>query len=38
MNTFHALVNDLDQLKSAIRSLSRSKGVYSIDRVSADVA
>jgi guanosine-3',5'-bis(diphosphate) 3'-pyrophosphohydrolase len=38
MNTFHALVKDLDQLKSVIRSLSRIKGVYSVDRVSADVA
>ncbi|HEX4419707.1 MAG TPA: bifunctional (p)ppGpp synthetase/guanosine-3',5'-bis(diphosphate) 3'-pyrophosphohydrolase [Kofleriaceae bacterium] len=38
MNTFHALVKDLDQLKSVIRSLSRIKGVYSVDRVSADAA
>ena len=38
MNTFHASVKDLDQLKSVIRSLSRIKGVYSVDRVSADVA
>ena len=37
MNTFHASVKDLDQLKSVIRSLSRIKGVYSVDRVSADV-
>jgi GTP diphosphokinase / guanosine-3',5'-bis(diphosphate) 3'-diphosphatase len=38
VNTFHASVRDLDQLKSVIRSLSRIKGVYSVDRVSADVA
>ncbi len=38
VNTFHASVKDLDQLKSVIRSLSRIKGVYSVDRVSADVA
>jgi GTP pyrophosphokinase len=37
VNTFHALVKDLDQLKSVIRSLSRIKGVYSVDRVSADL-
>jgi GTP diphosphokinase / guanosine-3',5'-bis(diphosphate) 3'-diphosphatase len=37
VNTFHALVKDLDQLKTVIRSLSRIKGVYSVDRVSADV-
>ena len=37
VNTFHALVKDLDQLKQVIRSLSRIKGVYSVDRVSADV-
>ena len=36
VNTFHASVKDLDQLKSVIRSLSRIKGVYSVDRVSAD--
>ncbi|MBV8761452.1 MAG: bifunctional (p)ppGpp synthetase/guanosine-3',5'-bis(diphosphate) 3'-pyrophosphohydrolase [Deltaproteobacteria bacterium] len=36
VNTFHALVKDLDQLKSVIRSLSRIKGVFSVDRVSAD--
>ena len=33
VNTFHALVRDLDQLKGVIRSLSRIKGVYSVDRV-----
>jgi GTP pyrophosphokinase len=33
VNTFHALVKDLDQLKGVIRSLSRIKGVYSVDRV-----
>ncbi len=38
VNTFHASVKDLDQLKQVIRSLSRIKGVYSVDRVSADVA
>jgi len=37
VNTFHGQVKDLDQLKSVIRSLSRIKGVYSVDRVSADV-
>jgi GTP pyrophosphokinase len=36
INTFHASVRDLDQLKSVIRSLTRIKGVYSVDRVSAD--
>jgi GTP pyrophosphokinase len=38
VNTFHPSVKDLDQLKSVIRSLSRIKGVYSVDRVSADAA
>ena len=37
VNTFHALVKDLDQLKQVIRSLSRIKGVFSVDRVSADI-
>jgi GTP pyrophosphokinase len=37
VNTFHASVKDLDQLKSVMRSLTRIKGVYSVDRVSADV-
>ncbi|MDB4963015.1 MAG: (p)ppGpp synthetase SpoT/RelA [Myxococcales bacterium] len=37
VNTFHASVKDLDQLKQVIRSLSRIKGVYSVDRVSADL-
>jgi len=37
VNTFHALVKDLDQLKQVIRSLSRIKGVFGVDRVSADV-
>src|SRR5262245_59575986 len=37
VNTFHASVRDLDQLKQVIRSLSRIKGVFSVDRVSADV-
>jgi GTP pyrophosphokinase len=36
VNTFHALVKDLDQLKSVIRSLSRIKGVFSVDRVAAE--
>jgi GTP diphosphokinase / guanosine-3',5'-bis(diphosphate) 3'-diphosphatase len=36
VNTFHALVKDLDQLKQVIRSLSRIKGVYSVDRVAAE--
>jgi GTP pyrophosphokinase len=36
VNTFHASVKDLDQLKSIIRSLSRIKGVYSVDRVAAE--
>jgi GTP pyrophosphokinase len=34
VNTFHADVADLDQLKSVMRSLSRISGVYSVDRVS----
>ena len=38
VNTFHASVRDLDQLKSVIRSLSRIKGVYSVDRVAAELA
>jgi len=38
VNTFHASVKDLDQLKQVIRSLSRIKGVFSVDRVSADVS
>ena len=33
VNTFHASVRDLDQLKQVIRSLSRIKGVFSVDRV-----
>ena len=36
VNTFHASVRDLDQLKGVIRALSRIKGVFSVDRVSAD--
>ena len=36
VNTFHASVKDLDQLKTVIRSLTRIKGVFSVDRVSAD--
>jgi len=38
VNTFHASVRDLDQLKSVIRSLSRIKGVFGVDRVSADAS
>ena len=38
VNTFHASVKDLDQLKGVIRALSRIKGVYSVDRVSAEPA
>ena len=33
VNTFHANVKDLDQLKAIMRSLSRIKGVYSVDRM-----
>jgi GTP diphosphokinase / guanosine-3',5'-bis(diphosphate) 3'-diphosphatase len=36
VNTFHARVADLDQLKSVIRSVSRIQGVYAVDRVAAD--
>jgi GTP pyrophosphokinase len=36
VNTFHALVRDLDQLKGVIRALSRIKGVFSVDRVAAE--
>ena len=35
VNTFHASVKDLEQLKTVIRSLARIKGVYSVDRVAA---
>jgi GTP pyrophosphokinase len=38
VNTFHASVRDLDQLRQVIRSLSRIKGVYSVDRVTAEAA
>jgi GTP pyrophosphokinase len=34
VNTFHADVADLEQLKAVMRSLSRINGVYSVDRVS----
>jgi len=34
VNTFHADVTNLEQLKAVIRSLSRISGVYSVDRVS----
>jgi GTP pyrophosphokinase len=33
VNTFHASVTDLEQLKAVMRSLQRIKGVYSVDRV-----
>jgi GTP pyrophosphokinase len=33
VNTFHANVSDLDQLKAVIRALSRINGVFSVDRV-----
>lgn len=36
VNTFHANVRDLDQLKAVMRSLMRIKGVYTVDRVMAD--
>jgi GTP pyrophosphokinase len=36
VNTFHASVRDLDQLKSVMRALSRIKGVFGVDRVAAD--
>ena len=36
VNTFHALVRDLDQLKQVTRALSRIKGVFSVDRVAAE--
>ena len=38
VNTFHASVRDLEQLKGVIRALARIKGVYSVDRVAAEVA
>lgn len=36
VNTFHANVRDLDQLKEVMRSLTRIKGVYTVDRVTGD--
>jgi GTP diphosphokinase / guanosine-3',5'-bis(diphosphate) 3'-diphosphatase len=36
VNTFHANVRDLEQLKSVMRSLTRIKGVYTVDRVFAE--
>jgi GTP diphosphokinase / guanosine-3',5'-bis(diphosphate) 3'-diphosphatase len=36
VNTFHASVKDLDQLKTVIRTLTRIKGVFSVSRVSSD--
>ena len=36
VNTFHAQVRDLDQLKQLVRALSRIKGVFAVDRVAAE--
>jgi GTP pyrophosphokinase len=36
VNTFHANVRDLSQLKEIMRSLTRVKGVYTVDRVTGD--
>ncbi len=36
INTFHASVRDLEQLKTVIKSLARIQGVFTVDRVSAD--
>jgi guanosine-3',5'-bis(diphosphate) 3'-pyrophosphohydrolase len=36
VNTFHANVRNLDQLKLVMRSLTRIKGVYTVDRVFTD--
>jgi GTP pyrophosphokinase len=36
VNTFHANVADLGQLKKVMKSLSRINGVYSVDRVPGD--
>ena len=36
VNTFHAIVTDLKQLKLVIRALGRISGVYSVDRVASD--
>lgn len=36
VNTFHAQVRDLDQLRQLIRALSRIKGVFAVDRVAAE--
>jgi GTP diphosphokinase / guanosine-3',5'-bis(diphosphate) 3'-diphosphatase len=36
VNTFHASVTDLDQLKKVVRALSRINGVFSVDRVAAE--
>jgi (p)ppGpp synthase/HD superfamily hydrolase len=36
VNTFHANVRDLSQLKAIMRSLTRVKGVYTVDRVTGD--
>lgn len=38
VNTFHARVTDLDQLKSVMRNLGRIRGVYSVDRVAEGAA
>ena len=36
VNTFHANVSHLDQVKNLIRSLSKINGVYRVDRVARD--
>lgn len=36
VNTFHAQVRDLDQLRQLIRALSRIRGVFAVDRVAAE--
>ena len=37
VNTLHASGRDIDDLKQVIRSLSRIKGVFSVDRVAAEL-
>jgi GTP pyrophosphokinase len=37
VNTFHASVRDLEQLKGVMRSLTRIKGVFAVDRVVSEV-
>jgi GTP pyrophosphokinase len=36
VNTFHARVSDLEQLKKVVRALSRINGVFSVDRVATE--